>query len=226
MSAPLRLVVFDMDGTLVDSQDFIMAAMQRAFGGLGVALPSRAEVLSIVGLSLEEAFARLAPHLDGPARAQAVEMYRKGALAMRAEGADTAPLYPGARGALETLHAMDEVLLGVATGKARRGLDHVNAAHDLDGFFVTRQTADLHPSKPHPAMLHAALAETGAEAEHAVMVGDTSFDMEMGRAAGFTNIGVTWGYHDARTLRAAGADLLVDDFAALVPALRQIWGHR
>ena len=99
----------------------------------------------------------------------------------------------------------------------------MNAAHALDRFFVTLQTADIHPSKPHPAMLQAALAETGAEAEHAVMIGDTSFDMEMGRAAGFTTIGVTWGYHDAQALQRAGADLLVDDFAALLPALRQIW---
>jgi len=223
MSAPLRLVVFDMDGTLIDSQDFIMAAMQRAFGEFGIALPTRQQVLSIVGLSLDEAFARLAPEMDAPGRARAAEKYRAGAVAMRAEGADTAPLYPGARAALDRLHAIDEVLLGVATGKARRGLDHVCAAHDLDGYFVTRQTADAHPSKPHSSMLQTALAETGVEAAQAVMVGDTSFDIEMGRAAGYATIGVTWGYHTPQALREAGADVLIDDFTALGPALTKIW---
>lgn len=223
MSAPLRLVMFDMDGTLIDSQDFILGAMHRAFGGLGLTLPSRAQVLAIVGLSLEEAFARLAPEMDARARGEAVMRYRNAALALRAEGAENAPLYPGARAALSTLHAIDEVLLGVATGKARRGLDHVCAAHELDHFFVTRQTADRHPSKPHPSMLLAALEETGSAPEAAVMVGDTTFDIDMGRAAGFRTIGVTWGYHDAQALRAAGADLLIDDFAALPGALQQIW---
>ena len=225
MSVPLRLVMFDMDGTLIDSQDFILAAMRRAFGDLGVALPSRAQVLEIVGLSLDEAFARLAPEMDAPARAQAVARYRNAALTMRADGAENAPLYPGARATLNALHGVDELLLGVATGKARRGLDHACAAHDLDHFFVTRQTADRHPSKPHPSMLLAALEETGVDPGAAVMVGDTTYDIDMGRAAGFRTIGVTWGYHDAQALRGAGADLLVDDFAALPDALQQIWGQ-
>ena len=92
--------------------------------------------------------------------------------------------------------------------------------------FVTRQTADTHPSKPHPSMLLAALAETGVEAGQAVMIGDTTYDMEMGQAAGFITIGVTWGYHTSADLRDAGADVLIDDFAALLPVLQQIWGSQ
>ena len=145
---------------------------------------------------------------------------------MRAKGADTAALYPGVRQALTTLAGQDDVLLGIATGKARRGLDHTCKAHDLDGYFVTRQTADFHPSKPHPSMLLAALAETGVEAAQAVMIGDTTYDIEMGRAAGFATLGVSWGYHTPDALRAAGADLMVDDFAALPAALDQIWGRK
>ena len=223
MSQPLRLLVFDVDGTLVDSQNMIVATMHKAFGELGAALPSRAQVLSTVGLSLDEAFAELAPGLDPAARAQAVEQYRAAANALRAKGGDAAPLYPGARAALRALNAQDHTLLGVATGKARRGLDHICAAHDLDGFFVTRQTADQHPSKPHPSMLEAALTETGSEARHAVMIGDTSYDMEMGRAAGMRAIGVSWGYHPRERLTAAGADLVIDHFGELEQALARLW---
>ena len=225
MSAPLRLVVFDMDGTLVDSQDFILAAMARAFGEMGLAMPPREKVLSIVGLSLDQAVAALVPGLAPDALEKAISLYKNAFLSLRAEagGEANTPLYPGARAALARLHARPELLLGVATGKARRGLDHICEVHGLDRYFVTRQTADGHPSKPHPSMLEAALAETGVEPAQAVMVGDTSYDMEMGRAAGYRTVGVTWGYHPPQALRDAGADLLVKDFAALEPALDRLW---
>ncbi len=226
MSPPLRLVMFDMDGTLVDSQDFIVAAMGRAFAEIGAPLPPREKVLSIVGLSLDRAIATLLPDLGVDECRDAVGLYRQAFLSLRAEngGEADAPLYPGARAALQALAARDEVLMGVATGKARRGLDHACAAHDLDRFFVTRQTADHHPSKPHPSMLEAALNETGAEAGDAVMVGDTTYDIEMGRAAGFRTIGVRWGYHRADALRDAGADVLIADFAELPDTLDRLWG--
>lgn len=223
----LRLVVFDVDGTLIDSQDFIMAAMARAFGNMGVTLPSRQAVLSIVGLSLPEAIARLVPGLSNAELKRAESLYKQAFLSLRNEGGGEAgaPMYPGARTALDALHAIDDVLLGVATGKARRGLDHVCTAHGLGHYFVTRQTADAHPSKPHPSMLMAALAESGVEQANAVMIGDTTFDIEMGVAAGFRTIGVTWGYHKPDALRAAGADVLIDEFSALQPALAGLWGQ-
>ncbi|SMH49607.1 HAD-IA family hydrolase [Maritimibacter sp. HL-12] len=221
----LSLVVFDVDGTLIDSQDSIVTAMHRAFAGAGRPMPDRAEVLSVVGLSLADAVARLAPDLDAHEVADAVDRYRAAFIGLRAEtgGEATAPLYPGARAAIEALHARPEVLLGVATGKARRGLDHAFAGHDLDRFFVTRQTADHHPSKPHPAMLEAALAETGVVPGRAVMVGDTTFDIEMARAAGVLPIGVAWGYHPPEALQAAGAAMVLQSFAQLPDALDQIW---
>lgn len=212
-----RLVVFDVDGTLVDSQRMILAAMRAAFASAGAAPPEAAEILAIVGLSLPVAVARLAPGLAPGCRAAIVEAYRAHFVAARTAeaGADAAPLYPGARAALEALAAAPGTVLGIATGKARRGLDHLLAAHGLAHHFATAQTADGHPSKPHPAMLLAALAETGCAPGRAVMVGDTEFDIAMGRAAGVATVGVTWGYHPEARLRAAGADAIVADFAGL-----------
>ncbi|SLN71079.1 Pyrophosphatase PpaX [Roseovarius albus] len=225
MNAPLRLAVFDMDGTLMDSQDFIVEAMTRAFVDMGLDVPARSEILSIVGLSLFEAISRLKPNLPEDRVSAASQKYKDMFIKLRAErgGEASAPLYPGARQALEDLHKRDEVLLGVATGKAMRGVDHAFKAHDLAGFFVTKQTADLHPSKPHPSMLLSCLSDTGAVKENAVMIGDTSFDIEMGRAAGFRTLGVTWGYHSESALRTAGADILISDFADVVAALDELW---
>ncbi len=223
----LRLVIFDVDGTLIDSQDMIVTAMGQAFAAIGRPAPARSEALGGVGLSLELALARLAPDLAADGLAELVAAFRSAFLRLRAEtgGEAAAPLYPGARAAIEALHARPEVLLGVATGKARRGLDHTFAAHDLDRFFITRQTADHHPSKPHPAMVRAALAEAGVDPARAIMVGDTTYDIEMAVSAGVAAIGVAWGYHEAAALVAAGAARVVEDFAALVPAIDQIWGQ-
>jgi len=212
----MTLVIFDVDGTLLDSQAHILGAMARAFDGIGKPCPPRDEVLGIVGLSLPQAMARLAPDLDGEAL---VAGYKAAFGALRAER--DSPLYPGAREALERLAARG-IPLGIATGKSRRGLDHVLAAHGLAPMFATTQVADDHPSKPHPSMILAALAETGADPAQAVMIGDTSFDIEMGRAAGVRTIGVSWGYHPRAAL--AGAEVVIDRFDALDAALDQLWG--
>ncbi|WP_116133390.1 HAD-IA family hydrolase [Tropicimonas sp. IMCC34043] len=226
-AAPLRLVVFDVDGTLVDSQAHIMAAVVSAFGAIGAASPSLSAVLSIVGLSLPVAMARLAPDLDPASHDALVAAYKDSFSSNRAAGdpQQMSPLYPGTRAVLDGLLARDDLLVGLATGKSRRGLDHVLAAHGLTGAFATEQVADHHPSKPHPAMLLAALAETGAEPGDAAMVGDTTFDIEMGRAAGFATIGVAWGYHPVAALHAAGADVVIDEWDALPGALQAIWGR-
>ncbi|TPE50416.1 HAD-IA family hydrolase [Amaricoccus solimangrovi] len=223
-----QLVVFDVDGTLIDSQHLIVAAMEEGFRAEGLAPPSRAEILGIVGLSLPRAVEALAPELPEATLERLAEGYRQAFVAARERGGAEAhaPLYPGAREALDRLRADPGVLLGVATGKARRGLDHVLESHDLRDLFVTTQTADEHPSKPHPSMLETALVETGARAERAVMVGDTEFDIAMGRAAGFATIGVAWGYHPRARLEAAGADRVIEDFAALDAALAALLGER
>jgi len=214
-----RLVVFDVDGTLVDSQAHILGAMSLAYAGQGLPLPAREAILGIVGLSLPQAFARLMPEGDAAQIEALVSGYKAGFGTLRA--LDTSPLYPGAKAALDTLAAQGGVVLGLATGKSRRGLDHVLSAHALAGYFRTTQVADDHPSKPHPSMLHACLADTGAKG--GVMIGDTSYDIEMGRAAGFRTLGVAWGYHPVQELERAGADLVIDSFAALIPALDAMW---
>ncbi|MFT3971997.1 MAG: HAD-IA family hydrolase [Amaricoccus sp.] len=219
-----RLIVFDVDGTLVDSQHLILEAMQVAFDFLGETLPPRETALSVVGLSLPEAMAALLPHRPPEETLKVAESYRRHFSTQRAtRGTEaSAPLYPGAVAALERLAADPATRLGVATGKARRGLDHLLDAHGLRRHFVTLQCADDHPSKPHPSMLLTALAESGVPAERAAMVGDTEYDIAMGRAAGLHTVGVTWGYHPAARLRAAGADVVIQDFAELDGALARL----
>lgn len=215
----MRLVVFDVDGTLVDSQGDIVASMAAAFASVGLDAPSRQQVLGIVGLSLPVAMHRLAPEADTD---RMVAVYKDSYARLRVEkGATSSPLYPGARTALQRLKARDDILLGIATGKSKRGLDGLIEAHGLDGMFVTQQVADFHPSKPHPSMLHAALAEAGVEPAAAVMIGDTSFDADMARAADMPFIGVSWGYHPVTHL--TGAHAVLDDFSQLDDALDALW---
>ena len=216
-----RLVIFDVDGTLVDSQRQIHASMTEAFLLQGHVAPELAAVLSIVGLSLPEAVARLAPDLPEGERGNIVAGYKATFNGLRAAG--IAPLYPGIADALQALAARDDLLLGVATGKSRRGLVHLLQAYGIEDLFVTRQVADDHPSKPHPSMLLAALAETGIAPQDAVMIGDTTFDIEMAQAAGIAALGVAWGYHPAQALLAAGAGDVIASSADLVPALDALW---
>jgi phosphoglycolate phosphatase len=180
-------------------------------------------VLGIVGLSLDVAIARLAPALEPAHHARMVNWYKDAYIDLRAKtgAAQSSPLYPGALEVIKTLHDVPEILLGIATGKSRRGLDKLLEAHDLGRYFVTQQVSDHHPSKPHPAMLHAALSETGVNAADAVMIGDTSFDMEMAHAAGMAGIGVSWGYHPRTALHLAAH--ITDDFTDLPNCLTNLW---
>jgi phosphoglycolate phosphatase len=212
-----RLVVFDVDGTLVDSQAHILAAMSHAYHGLGLPPPPKAAVLGIVGLSLPQAMAQLSPELPSPDLAQLVAGYKDAFSSLRAE--NLSPLYPGAAEMLDELAARRDLVLGIATGKSRRGLDHILRAHGWQGRFATMQVADDHPSKPHPSMLHACLRDTGLGPESAVMVGDTRYDMDMAQAAQMAGIGVSWGYHPAHQLGAR----VIADFNALPTALDEIW---
>lgn len=216
----LKLVLFDVDGTLVDSQATIVACMEQAFAMQGLMAPEYSAVLSIVGLSLPQAMAILAPDQDLATQAALIEGYKHSYMSTREQmGAAHSPLFDGARDCLDALHGVPHYLVGVATGKSKRGLDGLIEGHGLD-MFVTQQVADHHPSKPHPSMVLTALSETGVEPENCVMIGDTTFDMDMGRAAGVTTIGVDWGYHDTDTL---GGDYLIHNFAELKPLLDIIW---
>lgn len=223
MTTPLRLVIFDVDGTLVNSQADILAAMAATFAAVDQPLPPRETVLGVVGLSLDVLMPQLAPDLSEATHGKMVQAYKDAYMDLRAKAgvAQSSPLYPGALDTLRALHAQPETLLGVATGKSRRGLDKLIEGHGLEGLFVTQQVADHHPSKPHPAMILQALSETGVVADNAVMVGDTSFDMQMAAAAGVRGVAVSWGYHPAT--RLGDATHRISDFAALEPTLADMW---
>jgi phosphoglycolate phosphatase len=222
----LKLIIFDCDGTLVDSQQMICAAMRQAFEANDLSVPSRERLLSIVGLSLPDAFGRLGEGsmagADFPV-AGLVAAYRDAFAALRALPDHLEPLYPGAREAVLALARAPETVLGIATGKSQRGVRAVLTSHGLLAHFATIHTADDAPSKPHPGMVLAAMAATGAAPHQTVMIGDTVFDVEMAHAAGARAIGVAWGYHPAAELAQAGADAMVGDFSELAATLDALW---
>ncbi len=219
MNHPFRLIVFDFDGTLVDSLQNIVTAFSHAFEDQGFAAPGSDEVQRIVGLRLETAAAHLLPESEDMDTAERVaNAYRAAFRDLRARDLVEEPLYPGVRETLTILNR-PEVCLGIATGKSRRGLIGSLERHGLSELFVTLQTSDDGPGKPHPEILHRAMSEVGAEPEETVVIGDTSYDMEMAVNAGARALGVAWGYHGAEELRASGAAQVVETFPELPAVL-------
>ena len=217
----LRLAVFDCDGTLVDSQRHIVGAMHASWEAHGLPVPEAQAVRRVVGLSLQEAIARLGPELEPALLASLTQCYAEHWLAMRQRGELTEHLYPGAIDALDAMEGAGWIL-AVATGKSRRGLLATLDSHGLTDRFVSLQTADTGRGKPHPDMLERAMTETGVPPDCTVMIGDTTYDVEMARHAGTYAVGVAWGYHDPRELQAAGAHRLVNDFSEL-PTVLQVF---
>jgi phosphoglycolate phosphatase len=199
-----RLAIFDCDGTLVDSQHNICVAMERCFAAAGLAPPARERTRAVVGLSLVEAMRAMLPGAGPDDHVELAESYKRAFQEMRADGLADEPLYDGVAELIDGLER-EGWLLGIATGKSDRGVALCLEHHGLAGRFVTIQTADRHPSKPHPSMIDRALADAGAAPDTSLMIGDTSYDMAMARAAGVTAVGVAWGYHDADVLVRAGA---------------------
>ncbi len=213
-----RLALFDCDGTLVDSQANICLAAVEAFTMADLPPPPATAIRRIVGLSLVEAMRVLAPDQADAMHRQLASDYKDAFFRLRTAGAmEPEPLFEGIPALLDHL-AGEGWLMGVATGKSDRGLARVLAEHGLSHHFVTLQTADRHPSKPDPSMVLAAMAETGVAAQDVAMIGDTSFDMAMGKAAGAFAVGVAWGYHDVKELVNAGAEVVAQEVADL-PAL-------
>nr|WP_294847677.1 HAD-IA family hydrolase [uncultured Sphingomonas sp.] len=197
----IKLAIFDCDGTLVDSGASIHRAVEATFRAHGMEPPPRSEAKKVIGLSLYEAMARLAPGANHQAM---VESYKEVFFAMRGAGELEEPFYDGIDALLDQLEGHGW-LLAVATGKSHRGLLHLLDQHDIRDRFISLQTADSNPSKPHPAMALQAMADAGAEPANTVFIGDTAWDMGCAVNAGTGAIGVGWGYHDPQELIDAGA---------------------
>ncbi len=219
----MKLALFDCDGTLVDSQHVIMAAMREAFAAQDLAWPGREATLAIIGLSLSEAMGVLAPDHDGGQRDRLAQGYKDTFHRLRQDPAHHEPLFEGVRETLVRLAAREDMLLGIATGKSQRGVKALLEREGLEKYFVTIQTADDAPSKPHPGMVLQAMAAAGAGAHETVVVGDTSYDMMMARAAGASALGVGWGYHPEHALLTAGAQAIVRNFNDIDAYLERLW---
>lgn len=216
MTAPLA--IWDVDGTLVDSRETIGWCMSEAFAAAGLPRPTYDQTRRIVGLTLLEAVGILAPSEPAETHAAIVEAYKAAFQGLHADPAYREPLYPGAEALLAELTARGW-RQAVATGKSRRGLDRIIEAHGWGEVFCSLHCSDDGPGKPHPAMVLAALAATGTPPEHAVMIGDTTHDIRMGRAAGVRAIAVAWGFHTAEELAGSGPDALCASWPDLSAAL-------
>lgn len=211
----MKLVLFDCDGTIVDSQHAISAAMEAAFSAHGLVAPDRSRVVEVVGLSLVNAVKELIPDADHDLVVRVAETYKQAFGNLRRQAAHEEPLFPLAIETIRELRATPGVVLGIATGKSRRGVDAILEREGLQGIFETIQTADDNPSKPHPGMVLQAMSQTGATPRRTVMIGDTTFDMQMAVAARAHAVGVTWGYHPRAALQASGAHALIECYSQL-----------
>ena len=215
-----RLAIFDCDGTLVDSGATIYAALGATFDQNGLELPPPQIARRVIGLSLTEAMAMLLPEASAERHAALSEDYKRAFWQLRAAGQVEEPLFDGVLELLDALEA-EGWLLAVATGKSDRGLTHCLQRHDIHARFVSLQTADRHPSKPHPSMVEQAIADAGSAPQKTIVVGDTSFDMAMAVAAGAAGIGAGWGYHDARELTEAGAVAVAEHPGEVLALIRE-----
>ncbi|MCP4933966.1 MAG: HAD-IA family hydrolase [bacterium] len=214
-----KLVIFDCDGTLVDSQHIIIKAMRTAFETLGLTPPSDRDIRGIIGLSLTVAVDALVPEVQKEKLPQLCDIFKASFIAQRELPYFHEPLFLGAREILQELSDREDILLGVATGKSRRGVDKLFERENLGQYFYNIQTADDAPSKPHPGMILRAIEQTGINSRNVLMIGDTTFDIEMARNADVEAIGVRWGYHEESALVDAGAHSLIDQFSEITDLL-------
>ncbi len=211
------LVLFDLDGTLVDGQHSVQATFEAIFPQFGYPPPSRETVRGIIGRSLPQAIADMLGH-KAPV-ADMTEAYKVHFHAMRATEGYFEALYDDVDTVMRRLAARDDLVLGTATGKALRGIHWLIDAHGWHGFFATLQAADTAASKPSPEMVENACRETGIAPENVIVFGDSIYDMEMAVAAGASGVGVSYGYGDAATLRQAGAVRIIDSFREVEDAI-------
>lgn len=222
ISHGFKLIMFDFDGTLVDSQAGIHRCMSEAFAENGLTPPDLAAVRRIVGLKLEYAVAENLPDKgDMDLACRVADSYRHAFMRFRASPDFVEPTFPRVHETLDLLNRPD-ALLGIATGKNLKGLQRSLEHHRLTDYFVTLKAAEHGRGKPDPDILLQAIAENGVEPEETVMIGDTSYDMGMAVAAGTAAVGVSWGYHAPEELTDSGAHIVLNDFADLLSALADL----
>lgn len=219
----MKLALFDVDGTLMDSQAMILASLTAAFTSEDLPLPSREEMLGIVGLSLVKAMAALRPDDEAECHERLAQSYKQAFWTYRTDKSFPEVPFDGALDLLRRLQARDDVLIGIATGKSQRGVRHIIDQFGLEGVFATIQTSDDAPSKPHPGMILQAMSETGARPEDTVMIGDALFDIDMAHAAGVKAVAVGWGFQPQGVLARARPHAIVNDFSELEETLGLFW---
>ncbi len=210
------LLIFDWDGTLMDSAGVIAACIQAACADMNLPIPGREEARHVIGLGLREALAHLFPDLPEARHPALADHYRRHFLGQDHE----IPLFEGARELIAQLHG-DGFQLAVATGKARRGLDRAFSHTGLERYFHASRTADETFSKPHPAMIEELLDELRVAPERALMIGDTTHDLEMARNAGVDSLAAGYGAHPAEGLGELGALKVCSSFGELADWLRE-----
>lgn len=212
-----RLMIFDWDGTLMDSLGRIVGCMQAAGREVGLEALAEDSIRDIIGLGLPEAIAKLYPGIG----AHQAEMLRERYAHHFVHGDMPAmPFYPGVEAVLPALVAKRDLRLAVATGKSRRGLDRMFSKTGSGGWFHASRTADETRSKPHPQMLEELMAELAVPVSEAVMIGDTEYDLEMARALGMDRVAVSYGVHDVRRLAVSEPEFIADDFHELADWLK------
>lgn len=215
----MKLVLFDCDGTLIDSAHGIHHCMEQAFLDAGYDAPQLHETKSVIGLTLDEAIAKILQRSVDDQIRDMTSCYRHHHRTMRDEKLLHEPFFDGVWDVLQTLMQQDDVLLGIVTGKSRHGLDALIDLHGLDSAIITSRTADECLSKPNPAMVLECCAETGIEPSRTLVIGDAIYDMQMARSAGARAIGVSWGYASPEALLETGAHHVVDHAGQLMPLI-------
>lgn len=220
---PIKFAVFDCDGTLVDSQFVIAQTMNLMFADFGIPTMEREAIRRIIGLHLPEAIEVLVGEApQGASFDDMAEAYKAHFFEIRQSGDFHEPIFDHVTDVLRQLSDAG-VTIGMATGKSRRGAEYVLEKHGLRHLFASIKTSDDGPGKPHPQILVDAMTEMKAEPSRTVVIGDTSFDIELAKNAGAGAIGVKWGYHGADELEAAGADRLIGSFLEVPDALAEVW---
>lgn len=220
-----KLVIFDLDGTLIDTVAIFVGTITSVLEVMGQPVPDEKIIRSISGLGVQVGIRRIAPGLNEGQIDELIELYRKEFLA-RASQSMQEQLFFGAMEALNRLHGRGDIVMAVATGKSGSGTDRVLKSHDILKLFTSVHTPDSNRSKPDPDMVHSAMSIADCTRQNTIMIGDTTHDMEMAVNAGTHALGVSWGYHEPDELKAAGAHLIINEMDQLVGAIDTLLGEK